>query len=236
MLSFAKLVGITILFFIPFWGCIAIRDRWNLAYAHYPLGFAAYFLLCSLGGIWFFRADFASVPINTNVALPAIIFLGTLLLTLGIYASAQQRLADIASLLQQYGPTSNEFVRLDYRYLLVKLGNVLYQQVALVLTVLLLHRLLPSVLVLALLFASLFGLLHLLIYAYRYQQKQVPRSSVVVFSVFSFLGGLVMPLLVLQVPFGFIYSFCIHALYYPVVGVGFRIYLEKRLGRVKINP
>jgi hypothetical protein len=76
-------------------------------------------------------------------------------------------------------------------------------------------------------FASLFGLLHLLIYVFWYWTKRVPRSSILVFTVFSFLGGLVMPLLILQIPFGFVYSYGIHELYFPVVGAGFRLYLAR---------
>jgi hypothetical protein len=224
----AKLVGIAIAFYIPLWGCTAVRVRWNLAYADYPLRFAGYFLLCSLAGIWLFRADFANAPINASVALPALILLGTLALTTGIYAYGGKRLPDAAPLLQQYGPTNTEFVTLDYRYLAVRSCNILYQQVALVLIVLLLHTMLSSPLALALLFACLFGLAHLLLFARRYRQKRVPGSGVLVFSVFSFLGGLVMPLFILQVPFGFVYSFCVHELYYPAVGVGFRLYLGKK--------
>lgn len=224
----ARLVGIALAFFIPFWLCFAIRNRWSLAYADRPLFFIGYFLFWSLLGIWFFRADFALAPINANIALPAFILLGSLLLAAGLYAAGQKWIPDVGGILQQYGHVYNKWVALDYRYLAVKTAEVLYQQVALVLVVLLLHTLLPSPLALALWFASLFGLVHLLIFSYWYWKKRVPGSSVVVFSVCSFLGGLVMPLFILQVPFGFVYSFCIHELYYPVIGAGFRFYLGKQ--------
>jgi hypothetical protein len=224
---FARPLLIAIVFFIPFWGCFAVRNRLNLAYTDRPLSFAVYFLLCSLVGVWLFRADFAMAPIKSNLVIPVLILLGTFLLTVAIYASGKRRIPEVAPLLQQYGSIFNKWVTLDYRYLAAKSSEVLYQQVCIVLEVLVLRTMFSSPLALALLFASLFGVLHLFIYVYWYRKKLVPGSSVIVISIFSFLGGLVMPLLILLVPFGFIYSFCVHELYYPVVGTGFRFYLGR---------
>jgi hypothetical protein len=228
IVSWAELVGIAVVLFIPFYGCYVLRDRLNLAYTDYPLRFAGYFLLCSLLAIWFFRAAFATAPVNTNFAIPALVLLGTFVLTAVIYASGKKRLPDVASVVQPYRAIHNKWVAFDGRYMVAKSADVLYQQVCLVLVVLLLHVLLPSLLALVLLFAGLFGLVHLLIYIYWYWTKRVPFSSVIVFSAFSTLGGLVMPLLILQVPFGFVYSYCVHELYFPAVGAGFRFYLAKR--------
>lgn len=191
MAILAETAGIALLFLVPFWGCIWLRDRRGLAYVDYPVEFAAYFLLCSLVGIWLFRAELAGAPVNTRVAMPALILLLTLLLTVGIYAVGKKNIPEVAQLLQQYGRAHNKWVTLDYRYLVPKSFEILYQQVALVLVVLVLRTMLPSLLEFALLFAGLFGLLHLLTYLYWYRKKRVPASSVMLFSAFSFLGGLV---------------------------------------------
>jgi len=227
MVIAAEAAGIALLFLVPFWGCVWLRDRRHLAYVDYPVEFAMYFLLCSLVGIWLFRAELARAPVNTLVAIPAVILVLTLVVTVGIYAAGKKRIPDGAQHFAQYGHAHNKWVSLDYRYLVPKSFEVLYQQVALVLVVLVLRTMLPSLLEFALLFAGLFGLLHFVMYLFWYRKKRVPASSVMLFSAFSFLGGLVMPVFILQVPFGFVYSFCVHVLYYPMIGVGFRYYLVK---------
>ena len=178
ILPWAKLVGIAIVLFIPFYGCYTVRDRLNLSYTDYPLRFAGYLLLCSLLAIWLFRAAFAAAPVNANFAISALVLLGTFVLTAVIYASGKKRLPDVAPVVQPYRAIHNKWVAFDERYMVAKSADVLYQQVCLVLVVLLLHGLLPSLLALVLLFAGLFGVLHLLNYMYWYGTKRVPLSSI----------------------------------------------------------
>jgi hypothetical protein len=230
-IAWAELVGIAVALLIPFYGCYVLRDRLNLAYTDYPVRFAAYYVLCSVPAIWLFRAVFASAPTNTSYLLPALVLLGSLALTAAIYVLGKRWLPDVEPVVASYRAIHNKWVAFDGRYMIAKSADVLYQQVCLVLVVLLLLQLVPSVLALALLFAGLFGLLHLIIYAYWYWTKRVPLSSLVVYTAFSTLGGLAMPVLILRVPFGFVYSFCLHELYFPVVGAGFRLWLARAARR-----
>jgi hypothetical protein len=229
IVAWAELIGIAAALFLPFYGCYLLRDRLNLAYTDYPFRFAGYYLLCALVVIWLFRADFATAPIGPNYVPPALALVATVALTAAIYAVGTARLPDVTSAVQPYPAIHNKWVAFDWRYMVAKSADVLYQQVCLVLIVLRLRPLLPSLLVLALLFGGLFGLLHLIIYAYWYLTRRVPFSSLVAYTGFSTLGGLAMPLLILGVPFGFVYSFCIHELYFPVIGAGFRLYLAKTI-------
>ena len=227
-LFLAKSALLAIVFCIPYFGFHAFLDRRNLAYSDYAGSIAAYYLAWSLFDLWLFRSDLARLHTNSDVVLPAIILLGTLLVTVVIYTYGKTTLPDVNANLQSYSPAQRDFVRLEFRYLVAKSSDVLYQQVGLVIGVLLLNTILKSTLLLAFLMASLFGLSHVLLYVSRYRNKRVPKASALTFSVASFLGGWLMPVLILQIPFGFIYSFCIHELYYPFVGVGFRYMFAKQ--------
>lgn len=222
ILSWAKLVGIAIVLFIPFYGCYAVRDRLNLSYTDSPLRFAGYFLLCSLLAIWLFRVAFVAAPVNPHFAMPALVLLGTFGLTAVIYALGKKRLPDVVPVVQPYRAIHNKWAAFDERYMVAKSADVLYQQVCLVLVVLLLHGLLPlparpCARVRRPLWRAASAHLSVLV-------RDEPCSLLQRYGLHCLLdlGGLVMPLLILQVPFGFVYSFCVHELYFPVVGAGFR--------------
>ena len=225
---FAKSALLAAVFCVPYFGFHAVLDRRNLSYRDHVGSIVSYFLVWSLIDLWLFRSDLARIPTNSDVVLPAIIFFATLLVTVIIYASGKTTLPDVTSRLQSYGSAHNEFVQLDYRYLVAKSADVLYQQVGLILAVLLLDTLLTSTLLLAFVTAGLFGVSHVLVYVSRYRNKRVHKARVLSFSIASFLGGWLMPVLILLVPFGFVYSFCVHELYYPFVGAGFRYAIGKQ--------
>jgi hypothetical protein len=225
---FINLLVLALVFCVPFWGFATVRSRWNMAYVDHVGEIAVYFLGWSLLDLWLFRSVLARAPTNTYVVLPIIILTGTLLGTAGLYVYGQAVLPDVSPHIQRYGRAFNEFAKLDGRYLVAKSCEVLFQQVGLVLSVLILNTILASPLLTISLIASLFGLSHLILYIIRYQQKRVSGASVVIFSLASLLGGGLMALLILLVPFGLIYSFCLHELFYPFVGIGFRLMLSKQ--------
>lgn len=218
------LVGI---FCIPFGGFHTFLDRRNLTYADHVGGIFAYFLAWALLDLWLFRWVLAKLPTDSDAILPTLTLAATVLFALGVYAIGNIALPYVTRRLHRYGSASQEFVQLNVRYLVAKSCDVAYQQVGLVLGVLLLSTVVGSPLLLSFLIACLFGLAHIALYTVRYREKRVPKANALLFSIASFLAGGVMPVLILLVPFGWVYSFCLHELYYPLAGIGLRYMLVK---------
>jgi hypothetical protein len=216
------------IFCVPFWGFHTFLDRRNLTYSDHVGGILAYFLAWSLLDLWLFRWVLAKLPTDSDVILPTLILSFTLLFAVGMYAIGKIALPDVTPYLGRYGSASQEFVQLNLRYLAAKSCDVAYQQLGLVLGVLLLSTVVGSPLLLSFLIACLFGMAHVALYTVRYRQHRVPKANALLFSIASFIAGGVMPILILLVPFGWVYSFCLHELYYPLAGVSLRYRLVKQ--------
>lgn len=107
------------------------------------------------------------------------------------------------------------FLKLDNKYLASKSFEILFQQILIILLILWLSQLGLSVFGIIISFAILFGLGHsYLIYS---------RGKLfgTIFTVSSIFSAIIFPILIIYVPWGFIYSYFIHWMFYISAGFFF---------------
>jgi hypothetical protein len=110
---------------------------------------------------------------------------------------------------------------LNYRYLLSKPFDILFQQLMILLLIFLLQKYISSPFSLVVLFGLIFGLIHspILIFKKNKWGKILFTSS--------FLAGLIFPLIIISFPAGLLYSFSIHWLFYLIIGTIYNLKTAK---------
>jgi len=107
------------------------------------------------------------------------------------------------------------FLKLDNKYLASKSFEILFQQILIVLLILWLSQLGISIFGIIISFAILFGLGHYyLIYS-------IGKLFGTIFTVSSIFSAIIFPILIIYVPWGFIYSYFIHWMFYISAGFFF---------------
>lgn len=105
------------------------------------------------------------------------------------------------------------FATMDYRYLISKSFDILFQQVALLCLILSLKEIIDSPLQIVLLVGGIFGLIHVPLLKTKHN-KIAPY-----FIIASFFAGVVFSFLILSLPYGFIYTYIIHWSFYAIAGL-----------------
>ncbi len=118
------------------------------------------------------------------------------------------------------------FLKLDNKYLASKFFEILFQQILIVLLIIWLSKLEFSILGIIVYFTVLFGLGHLyLIYS-------IGKLFGTIFTIASIFSAIIFPILIVYVPWGFIYSYFIHWMFYISAGLFFwkREHQKRKLG------
>lgn len=181
-----------------------------------------YFLFVSVTMLGLF-GDRLAPFLDDYAGLPFGILAVAFLLNLGIYYYVPTFFRRPSVLIKKY---PNEFfLALDSRYLISKTFDIIYQQIFIILLVAALARIGLSVKEITLAFALLFSVIHFpLIWI-------EGRLWGIYFMTAALLSALFFPPLILQVPYGFIYTFIIHWGFYTLSGMLFWVFapmLKKR--------
>jgi hypothetical protein len=100
---------------------------------------------------------------------------------------------------------------LDYRYLVSKAFEILYQQTMIVVLILIINGTINNLAGVMIVYAVVFGLGHFpMIGLFGEQQKSFTRFYVVV----AVGSAIVFPVLILRVNYGFVYSYVVHSIFY----------------------
>lgn len=111
---------------------------------------------------------------------------------------------------------------MDYRYIISKHFEILFQQTTILVLVLLLQKTGLTLAGIVVCFAVLFGVLHVPLI------KTMGRFFGLYYTIFAMLSGLVFPILITQFRYGFVYSFLVHVLFYVATGVFFWVYFAQK--------
>lgn len=111
---------------------------------------------------------------------------------------------------------------MDYRYIISKHFEILFQQTTILVLVLLLQKTGLTLAGIVVCFVVLFGVLHVPLI------KTTGRFFGLYYTIFAMLSGLVFPTLITQFRYGFAYSFMVHVLFYIATGVFFWVYFAKK--------
>lgn len=176
------------------------------------------FLIPALLAIVYFRPLLAAASQQVTKT-PLLVLLAAYLLTFLLYALAKKYLRKPVKLIKENPQVY--FITLDYRYLLCKPFDLLFQQTMVIIGVLWLAQRGLSLFTIIMCFIFLFGLLHLL---------WIHRAGKIFgryFFLTSLLGAIVFPLLILKVEGGFLYSYLAHFLFYTISSVSFWMFARE---------
>lgn len=114
---------------------------------------------------------------------------------------------------------------MDYRFLLAKSFDILFQQLLFLILVISLREVIPNKEVIILVAGFVFCIVHLPLLVIKYNVLST------YFVVASFFAGLLFSSLILSLPYGFIYSYILHWCFYLFVGIAYNISFIRNMKR-----
>lgn len=142
-------------------------------------------------------------PLTRNFSiLPFVVLLLAVVVTIGVYAVCRRYVDRPNALIARH--PEEFYLRMDYRYLVSKSFEVLFQQLVIVALTLLLAATGLTLTGLVLVFLGLFGLLHLPML------RVVGKGLGLYYTLAAATLAVVFPILILRVDYGFVYSYAVH--------------------------
>lgn len=209
-------IALLILFFIgarEFWFKMDINMIKNHIYS------AIYFLFWSIVLFLVFEPWLSDIITEFNI-VPIIILVFLFLVSSLIYYLLKHKLKPPKKLMKRY--PKEKFLTLSYRYLFSKSFDILFQQMAVVIAVIMLAKSGVDFVTLTFGFALVFGFLHA-----RIVQKEGSIGWIYVIA--STFAGIIFPYLILEVNYGFIYTYILHWMYYLLLGVYFWVKSQRQI-------
>ena len=180
------------------------------SYHRRPILVCLYFLLISLLPIGLAPDRFQALIKNVSVApiiILALMFATTAVIYVYSYRGHGRQIMEMKQQPDKY------FVRMDYRYLISKAFEIIWQQTAIIALIFIIYSQIDYSQSTFYLFALIFALTHLPLYLL------MERKVAALFLLSSFLSGLVFPYLILKINYGFVYTFSLHWLFYFALAV-----------------
>lgn len=206
---------IKLLFWIAIWilGWIGflVLNKKGIDYIKKYYLTSLYFLFMSLLPVIIFWEDFSSYNFQWEF-LPILLIASTFILNILMYNYIRKNYKKPEKLIKQ-NPL-NFFLRLENKYLVSKSFNILFQQVMILILVILLKQSL-SLDKIIISFAIFFGLGHLFLSFF------MGKFFSIFFTIFAVLSAIIFPIIILYVPSGFIYTYIIHWIFYISIGLFF---------------
>lgn len=206
------------LWFITF-GLLSVLTKKGITYTQRYGWLIIFFLGCTSLAFFYFWKTVSKVMVKF-MATPFIILLFVSILAIMVYYFSHKHLRRPTKLIEKY--PHQFFIKMDYRYLLSKSFDILFQQVMIVILVLWLAQRGFSLSEITPWFVVLFGGIHLL---------ALPLAGKIFgtfYLIASLFGAILFPMLILTVQYGFVYSYVVHFLFYTVSAVFFWLFAEKR--------
>jgi len=210
--------GISIWFFmwLLFWGgYYFVLAKREINYIQNYIITSGYFLLASCIIVFIFQDYF--IPIVRDFSLLPFTVLGAVfLLHIGIYYFFSKYFNVPKNIIKRYPEV--QLLTMDYRYIVSRSFNILFQQTLIVL--------LAWILVVGGLDTNGIVLMFVILFIFAH----VPLIDIIGMRVGSYfilaciLAAWVFPLLVVRVNYGFVYSFALHQLFYIISSTSFWIY------------
>lgn len=151
--------------------------------------------------------------------VPILVFVLVYMITICVYYLSHKYLQRPTQLIEKYH--HQHFIKMDFRYLVSKSFDILFQQVMIVVMVMWLSQQNYSLRDIILYFLLLFGLVHLF--------ALFPAGKIfgTYYLISSLIGAVIFPILILKVNYGFVYSYIVHFFFYSISSVFFWLFAEK---------
>ncbi|MGB4076543.1 MAG: hypothetical protein WBK28_02465 [Minisyncoccia bacterium] len=185
-----------------------LKPLMGFSFVHTPLRTLSYFLILMFGITYFYFPYTGRLFGEPSVA--SLIFLGTVLVGINPWLYRFARNEHRVRVPATPAHPDLELLVLDGRFLLSKLGDVVFQQTVIG-TLILMFAGIP-LLLLSILCACVFLVGHLGLIA------RLPAHWSAYFLFSAFVGGAGIPYLILMIPGGFFYAVALHMLWYVLTG------------------
>lgn len=217
-------VVIWVLLWLVGFGLFNFLRKRGMTYTAKPWSVAAYFLVfTSIALIYFYKKVFSFDFIFSPTAV--LVLLLTYLLAFLTYYFSPKYLSRPHQFIEKY--KDQYFIRMDYRYLVSKSFDILFQQTLIAVMVILLSLQGLALSEIILPFVFIFGIIHVI------NIFVAGKLFGIYYLIASILGAFLFPILILSVEGGFLYSYALHFFFYTVSAVFFWVYapkLEEKFG------
>ena len=194
--------------------------RRGIGYVNHFLWTTGYFLsVAAITAIVF--SNYVRQVVQGFVVEPFIVLVVVIILTVLIYLYAPQYIKKPERYLRDY--PDYEYLVINWRRLIPKFADILAQQLFIVLLILFLQQTGLPLYGIILAFFGLFGLLHIPLIARGWGtwSAWVFGAAVISFSI-------LFPVIILNIHYGFVYTYIIHWLFYLITAIGFWVWKLRR--------
>jgi hypothetical protein len=174
-----------------------------------------YFLGLAVLVVFLFRGTLTP-PVEDVTAGPVAVLAGTILVQVLLYYLAVRYLRRPVQLIEDN--PREMFLRFDYRYLVSKSFEVLFQQVMVVLVVMMAWKQTGSLVKTVIIFAVVFALAHLPLLKIYGSQTGVFAK---IYLAASLVSAVIFPVVILKVNLGFVYTYAVHSMFFTVLALWF---------------
>ena len=191
------------------WGGFSFLRSHGINYIDNYLITTIYFINLNLLCIYLFRDIFKeklSKPSKLQIALFLIFFI-----ILGFVYYICGNSSNLPNLLKKFPEIS--LINFNFRYILTKSFEILFQQITIIFLILLMHKNKVSLKNMTIFFATIFPLTHLVNYFF------TTTLFALIFQVASIIGGLTFPYLIIKIKNGFLYTYLLHWTFYLVLKI-----------------
>lgn len=203
-------LGVLVAVWLAGWGVAFWLIRKGITYVEHFFITSIVFLLFSALLLGLFWRRFESLA-SDFIALPFFVLLLAVGVTLVLYAVCPRYLRRPDALIARH--PEEFYLRMDYRYLVSKSCEVLFQQLIIVALTLLLASTGLTMTGVVLAFLGLFGVLHLPV------RLIIGKGLGTYYSLAAATLAVVFPVLILRVHYGFVYSYAAHWFAYTLLAL-----------------
>jgi hypothetical protein len=197
------------------WLMLNILFRKGINYVNNFVFVTAYFAVFSMVFAWVFANKLRWMAVGFPPKL-LILVASVLALNFVAYYLGRKFLKKPRELIRKNPYEYN--ILMDYRYILPKAMEIFFQQIFIMLLTLAIFDAGFGLGEAALAFALIFGALHIPLI------KSTGKFFGEYYSAFAAVSGVIFPILIIKVEYGFVYTFAIHMLFYIVSAAGFWAY------------
>jgi len=213
-------IGVWILLWVVTFGIFSLLRKRGVTYHKNYVWTIFYFLVFTIVSGLYFKDILVDITAEFTI-VPIIILLVVYTMTLIAYYFSHKYLKKPTKLIEKYH--DQHFIKMDYKYMVSKTFDIFFQQIMVLILVLGLSRQNFSMTEIILYFILLFGIIHII------GISLSGKLFGTYYLIMSLIGAVVFPTLILNVNYGFVYSFIVHFSFYSVSSVLFWLYAEKLL-------
>ncbi len=174
-----------------------------------------YFLIVSFVALFLFHYEIRQIIPTQFTITPFVVVVFALVASVTAYKYVRAHFKKPNLLIRQ---NPNEFfLTLEYSYLISKTFEIMFQQIMIAALVVILSNLGFSLIETITIFALLFSIAHIPLF------KTEGVFWAKYFLILSVASSVIFPLLILEVNYGFVYTYIIHWIFYPISGIFFWI-------------